>query len=721
VTVGDLDVESILGNGGRLSALMPGFEERREQLEMARAVACALENEKVLLAEAGTGTGKTFAYLVPLILRAAATGRRAVVSTHTKNLQEQLFEKDLPLLARAIPLSFRYSLLKGRQNYLCRERLDDAVSAVGLLLPDAASEKLLPLADWARSTRTGDIAENAEFDVQRNADLWGKVSCDSRYCPAKNTPRSCFLALARERARDSHLVVVNHALLLTDIVAGRAILGDYDCLVVDEAHNLEKVASEQLGRSASFLDFHLFFERHFRKETGGSDITRALQRLGVGSGAKGKELFKDLAGGVKESRREVQRFFNGLGGFPDVKSDSPFPLRMRYRPGDAIASRLREEAVLPLEFLSHLLSLMAGIWHEIEDRESALSDADRPLAARVEGAVQELRELVDSFSFLTDAPREEWVYWMQGSGQGSASPPALKSSPVDVAPLLKEMIFERTESVVLSSATMSVGGDFSFISRRLGTNLLERERLVTFCGGSSFPLESQALLLLPLFMPSVQEAEFMNVLPGVLHSAVTAVNGGSLVLFTSKEWLRETHGALKKLLAREGVSSIAQDEDGSRESLLEQFRRGEKRVLLGTDSFWEGIDVPGEALSLVIIVRLPFPVPTDPVTEAVSEKIEAEGGDAFTDYSLPRAAIRLKQGFGRLIRTKDDRGAVLVLDKRIAGKRYGGYLLGGLPVAPQFVDDVRDIPLILERWCGGGRSSNPGQSLNPAKKKTRRT
>jgi predicted DnaQ family exonuclease/DinG family helicase len=704
VTIEKSDIEAVLGNGGSLSALLVGFEERREQLEMASAVLDALEGGKVLLAEAGTGTGKSLAYLVPLALWAATNGKRAVVSTHTKNLQAQLFEKDLPLLERALPVRFRYSLLKGRQNYICRERLEDALASRGILVPDAVAEKLLPLIEWTRTTTTGDITENTAFDPQADADLWEKVNCDSRYCSLKNLPRNCFLSHARETARLSHLVVVNHALLLTDIAMERAILGDYDCLVIDEAHNLEKVASEQLGRNVSFQEFHQFFERHFRKDAGASGLAGVLTQLGAGKSERGRRLLKELSEKVKDCRKEVHGFFTGLLDTAGARgSDAAYSLRRRYRPGDEISSLLQERAVEPLDSLSRLLSLMILLREEIGEDGGNIREKDRPLVAEIDAAVGELKEKIGTFAFLTGALRDDWVYWMQGSGQAAlASSLALKAAPIEVAPLLREMIYDRTESVVLSSATISVGGDFSFTSRRLGTDLIEQERLVTFSGGTSFPLESQVLLLLPTFVPSVVDTDFMISLPGLLLSAVRAVKGGSLILFTSKEWLRETHAVLKELLAKEGVSSVAQDEDGSRESLLDQFRRGEKRVLLGTDSFWEGIDVPGEALELVVIVRLPFPVPTDPITEAVSEMISREGGDSFVEYSLPRTAIRLRQGFGRLVRTREDRGAVLVLDKRIAEKRYGAYLLGALPVAPQYVDDARDIPLILERWCGAG-------------------
>lgn len=713
-------IDAVLGRGGSLSSLLQGFEERKEQLSMAMAVLEALEQGKVLLAEAGTGTGKSFAYLVPLILWTVTHGRRAVVSTHTKTLQDQLFEKDLPTLERALAVPFRYSLLKGRQNYICRERLEEALSASGLLVPQPEAQTLEVLAVWAGTTETGDIAENGEFDPQREKDIWEKVNCDARYCSLRRISTGCFLSRARERARLSHIVVVNHALLLTDIVMDRAVLGDYDCLVIDEAHNLERVASEQLGRNVSSYDFHQFFERAFRGDVEGGGLSAALLRLGIAKSERGKRLLKELSQKVKECRRETSGFFSGLADLRErPKSEPAFALRLRYRPGDAAARALHERAGVPLDLLSRLVSIMTALCEEIGKERGALREKDRPLVAQIEGAVEELTELRNTFAFLTDAEEEDWVYWMQGGSQApSTSPLALKACPIDAALFLNEMIFERTPAVVLSSATISVGGDFSFTSRRLGTDLLPAERLVTFCGGSSFPLESQALLLVPTFVPSVVESEFMASLPGLLLEAVGAVKGGSLVLFTSKEWLKETHASLKALLAGKGMSCVAQDEDGARERLLGQFRRGEKKVLLGADSFWEGIDVPGEALELVIIVRLPFPVPADPVHEAVSEKISREGGDPFTEYSLPRAAIRLRQGFGRLIRTKEDKGAVLILDKRIAGKKYGAYLLGALPVAPHFVDDARDIPLLLERWCDARAGEKRGETT--ARKSTRR-
>ncbi len=708
------DVTGVLGGGGLLAGSLEGFEERPEQIEMAFAVMNAVNEGKVLLAEAGTGTGKSYAYLVPLIFHASLNGARAVVSTNTKNLQEQLFEKDLPALERIMPYPFRYSLLKGRQNYLCRQRFNELVDSLGMFPGGEDAEELLPLAVWSRTTATGDVAENRAFDPRRAPVLWRKVQCDARTCPLRSggTSRTCFLRRARERAQQSHIIVVNHALLLSDTAMEGGILGEYQNLVIDEAHNLEKVARDQLGRSIAAGDIHQLFERSFGRER---DRRGKGRRRGEGTGRAGeiRRRENDLFRRAADCRKSVRRFFEAAGGIVEGAAGSgdrndPYTRKLRYRAGDPVSAGLGREAESLVTSLAGLRADLAGLVGLMESEEGEAGSSEERASRRrgLEGALEELGEMIENLHFLVEADSEEWVYWAEIGGRGDRL--ALRACPVDVALLLRTLVFDRVRSVTISSATMSVGGDYSFTARTLGVDLLEPGRTVTYDGGTSFPLEDQVLLLLPTFLPSVLDPSFVERLPEFLFSVLRRVDGGTLVLFTSHDWLRRTYLPLRDLCSGEGITCMAQSEDGSREVLLDRFRGDERSVLLGTDRFWEGIDVPGEALELVVIVRLPFLVPSEPTLEAISEHMAARGEDPFGGYALPRTALRLKQGFGRLIRTRDDRGIVLVLDKRIVEKRYGASLRQSLPVRPRIVDREDHFFLLLERWQDGAPAGGGG-------------
>ena len=696
IEVTESDILDILGSNGTLSSLMKDFEERPEQLETAAAVMKTVNEGKVLLAEAGTGTGKSYAYLVPAVFWAVLNEKRVIVSTNTKNLQEQLFDKDLPIIKQAFPYPFRYSLLKGRQNYLCRARLDDSVDPGVLIQDEQNAVGLLHLIAWSKQTVTGDIAENRVFDQSKHSNLWKKVNCDARSCPQREGPRDCFLSRARESAQDSHVVVVNHALLLNDTSMDSAILGDYECLVIDEAHNLEKVAFDQFGKSISYFDFRQFFEKHF-----GNGNRRTLH---LALSEEGQKSLARLPEKAKACRGKLERFFKSLNDLVSREGVSS-SFKKRYLPGENKTSTLSERAETSIRDLRQVKAVLGRILYEYSGGEVNEEHSSRKALREVSGAIEELTELTETLDFLTDPPTGDWVYWMQGEAPNARKGfVSLKGCPIEMAPLFKEFIYDTKRAVVLSSATMSIAGNFSFLSKILGTDLLDPGRVETLQGGTSFPLERQVLFALPTFLPSVLTGEFIEQLPFFLNSVVGVVPGGTLVLFTSRELLRRTYVALKPLLEKEGLSCLAQDEDGSRESLIDRFRLEERSVLLGTDSFWEGVDVPGESLQLVVIVRLPFLVPTDPVTEAISERMTRVGENPFTDYSLPRAAIRLKQGFGRLIRSRKDTGAVLVLDKRIVEKRYGAYLQRAMPVEPMVMNDIGDLLTVLDRWCDSARS-----------------
>ena len=690
--VDPLEMRRLLGSRGPLAKAFPSYEQRPQQVHMAERVARSFNEEKHLMVEAGTGVGKSVAYLLPAILYAIKNGKRVVVSTNTITLQEQLISKDIPNLVSALSQDpetaeamegFRYSQLKGRGNYLCYRRWVQAVQAGELSAEEArmACKAMV----WLQDTGTGD---RAEINIPaREAFVWERFSAgDAQRCDGRDGV--CFVRAARSRADGAHLVVVNHALLLTDMVAGNTIIPEYDFLVVDEAHHLEEEASRQFGFEVS--------AQHVGQLSGRLGQQLQDMRLALQTADMLPMLHQQFEGAIAEAQAASRRLEDLWGRMATVLSS----FVQRHRQADE-RSQLRitrsersqpgwSEVEVQWEGFNEALKLLQGL---VDRLAVALEPLDAlavkelllELANWRERSLQ-LQQQVEGFVVRGE---EQMVYWVSLTGQEDM--PQLSAAPLEVGPLLKERLFDQKASVVLTSATLSVGGSTQYLAARLG--LTEGEELLL---GSPFDYEKAALVLVCPDVPDPRDTSYGQSLQDALLRVARASKGGVLALFTSHSALRNMRRAIKPLLDAEGMTVLAQGVDGSPRQLVEQALASPNLVLLGTASLWEGIDVPGYNLRVVVVTRLPFDVPTEPLFAARSELIQ----DSFNQYMVPRAVLRFRQGFGRLIRSKDDRGVVVILDSRVQNRSYGRAFISALPKCTIHQSPMRNVGNEVATWLG---------------------
>ena len=646
------------GPDGFIARSLPAYEERDGQVAMAKGVSRVLNEGGALVVEAGPGTGKTFAYLIPVIeyLKRDLTAR-VVVSTRTKQLQEQLFDKDLPFLVARMAPDLKIALLKGRENYLCLRRWGIAVREMTESLERDRLRSLAPLARWLWETRTGDVDENVGFLADPGArELWRRICDSALHCidPVCPYGDECFSIGARRRARKADLVVVNHALLLNDLTVERLILGKYTHLIVDEAHALEEAA-----RSAFTATLAPRVIDRIADELSPSRRRRTgwLQRIPQRRGDEDARSASDLVGTL---RTVSARLFDRVGRLLPEERRGELPPLVEAAP---VLERLVSVA-------DRLESAIEGLMEGSEEPELEREGVS------LSGSVRELSSLCR----LVGAPAQpDAVNWYEREPAGLS----LNVTPLEVAPILVRLLYPEVEGIVMTSATLSVGGDFRFIVDSLG--LADGfEDVKTEVVDSPFSYEEHMRICVPSAMALVtgDDGEYAKELAGFLGDLAGRVDRKGLVLFTSYRLLAE----VRRLLP-EGVAAIAQGLDGPRSKLVERFRRHAGGILLfGTDSFWEGVDFPGEELEVVVVTRLPFAVPTDPIQSALGDLYARSGRDPFLDLALPRAVLKLRQGVGRLIRTRRDRGAIVLSDRRILTKGYGRAFAQALPVSLEVFD-----------------------------------
>lgn len=698
---------------GPLSTQHSSYEHRPSQVGMAREVGRALNQGHHLLVEAGTGTGKSMAYLVAAWEWARRNSRQVVVATNTINLQEQLMERDLPLLSRAADEEVKCALVKGRGNYLCLRKWGELLAR-----PELPSEERpfwARLAAWLNNTETGDRSELNLFGFQE--DLWWQVSADSETCvgPKCQFQRgACFVTRCRQRASRAQIVVVNHSLLLTDLQMENLILPEYDVAIIDEAHNLEEAATKHLGLETTDAGVRRFLETLYRPSRVSPGLLGGL-KLRVGRyGNVGEAASRAIdagIGAVEEATEELARVFSEIRNLVEAtagEEENGSTLRLI---GSVLASP-RWQSIA--ERGQVLLSALRAVSSSLEQIAVALDE----LTLAVEGDFEATREdltnltamsltLAGNLEFLLGAGDESYVFWAATERRGNLIITGLNAAPINVGQVLQEKLFETKHSVILTSATLTVGGEFEYVKGRLGLERYDRDRLQTYQAASPFNYREQALVCLARDLPRPQAAKsgFDWAVREAIIRLVRASQGRALVLFTSHRLLKEVYYDVREELEAADIQVLAQSLDGSRTALAEELRNGARTVVFGASSFWEGVDIPGNSLSLVIIVRLPFWPPNLPVIEARVEDLKKRGLSPFYLYSVPQAVIRFKQGFGRLIRTRNDRGAVVILDPRLADRscRYRHQFLASLPQSEVCMGDPEGLEKAVESWLRGER------------------
>lgn len=692
------EVASILEPGGLFAHHLPHFEYRPEQVEMLRAVTDAFNRGRHLLVEAGTGVGKSMAYLAPAAIWALHNNRRVVISTNTINLQDQLINKDIPDLRYALGLDLRAVVLKGRSNYLCPRRLE-SLRRHG---PETVDEMrvLAKVLVWLQETHTGDRAEiNLNGSAERA--VWARISAEDEACTGetclKKTGGACPFYRVRQAALSAHLLVVNHALLLADVAADGRVLPEYEYLIVDEGHHLEDATTSSL----SYHVTHNEVDRLFRT-LGGPNTGLLAWVLDATQHTVAPEAFAGIF-------HLVQRATDQAFRLETLVRDYFFAVEQflhDQRQGSPAAAYSQQERIIPAtrtqpawmevesawfdsdQSLRTLIDTLMTLHRELIEVIEALPEEDEELIGSLSNLIRRMDEFRDRVNALTLEPTEQDIYWVELPSNGSRA--SIHVAPLHIGTLMQKYVWQEKISVVLTSATLTAAGEFAYLRGRLSA-----EDAYELALGSPFQYDTAALLYLVNDIPEPSDRNgHQRAVETALIQLCRATGGRALVLFTSYDQLKRTANAIGPVLAREEIVVFEQGEGASPHALLENFRASERAILLGTRSFWEGVDVPGQALSVVVIVKLPFDVPSDPVIAARSETFERP----FDEYQLPEAILRFRQGFGRLIRTQSDHGVVVVLDRRLLTKSYGRLFLSSLPDCTKMQGKLENLPREARKW-----------------------
>ena len=712
-----MKLNDVFEEKGSLAQVYENYEFRAGQLEMAKTVKMAFEGKNHLLVEAGTGIGKSLAYLVPAVQYSHKNECRIIISTNTKNLQEQLFTEDLPWLQKCLKIPFKAVLLKGRSNYICEKKWQEVLKTWKRSAASWEIRDLMKLIVWKKFTKTGDIVENYSFDTGRMSATWKKVVADRHFCRGRRCPlaKSCYFMQKRILAEEANLVIINHHLLLADAIMDNSALGEYKKVVIDEAHNLPNTAHSEFGYSLSWPDIHNFFLQlfHIRKDFQGGELIslkRDLHSSDVGALQKNAmvkniDTFINI---IEESRGIIKPFFWEIG--KTVKKTTKYgKLSFYQNPNEYKSARLMSMPDLSfIDRIDQLLNCLQAIKDAVNKisknlktiESSHLRNYDQygEILDRIDGQVDEISTQLQSFQ---KPDYDAYTYWFSIINVEDDEYPAgvLNVVPLVIDKQMAHYFYDAKDSIIFTSATLAIRGIFKYYERRMGISLNESNKFDLKIVDSPFDYNKQSLVINTAWMPHYTDPFFFLQSIKLISKLSEYAPGGTLVLFTSYSDMDRAYKSLTEELPS-NINLMIQSRTSSRSSLLKQFKEDGKGVLLGTSSFWEGVDVPGEALSQIIIYKLPFPSPGDPIVEGINRKLLRDQKRPFEYYTLPEALLKYRQGYGRLIRSKSDKGVIIVLDNRISTKRdrYGKYFIKVIPAETIFTSNAEETISIAVDW-----------------------
>ncbi len=702
------EIENALGRNGAFAGKLPNYEFREQQLQMSSAIVDAFNNSTHLMVEAGTGIGKSLAYLIPSIIWAKTNNMPVIISTNTKNLQSQLFKKDLPSIQRALHIDFKAAIIKGRRNYLCFRKFFYLLNNSKTELSEEEQLAMVKVLVWATRTDNGDMSDSSIIEDIDTRSLAAQLSATADECPGGSCPhyRRCFLYYARAKALAADIVVANHSIVFSGMDSDDKgiILPRHAHIVFDEAHNIEDAATTWLSVESSqtrirFILRRLFRQARHNKELG---LLPNLQKVIQNDDSKQNskicaeinKLAQNTETQIKNAQKSIELFFQTVSS--SLLSDSGYSLRLKPEckvlPGWENVQSAQKSMLARLAQIAHSLNAITDLLDNddfsIKNKPDFLQDIN---AVKVS-----LREYSDDTTFIMDASAEGYVFWVEHTSPGRGGARVL-AAPISIGEQLANELYSKRSSIIFTSATMTVRGSYSFLKKRLGLNLLPEDRLTELNVGTVFDYQNQCIVIVPSFLPEPddRERDYTTEVAELLTEVFHRTNGRALTLFTNYVMLRKVSRIIGEALTGSGMQVLTQGESGSRENITKLFKNDIGSVLMGTHSFWEGVDVVGETLSCLIMARLPFAVFTDPIIEARCEQVESEGGNAFMHYSVPNAVIKFRQGFGRLIRHRNDRGIIIVTDRRIISKRYGDWFRRSLPVPTRAIPDKDEFLNII--------------------------
>ncbi len=701
------ELESFFGPESYLSEYLGNYEYRKQQYEMADSVRKIFNQNGFLLAEAGTGIGKSMAYLIPAVLWTKKnTQSKVVISTNTKNLQDQLFSKELPVLHKMPSLQFLAILLKGRGNYLCQRTWEDLIEH-----PEKLSRRervqALPLIIWSNTTLTGDIEENSGFSRKRNRTIWKYLNCERSNCSGRNCPfeSTCFLNRVRKLAPFADIVVVNHSLLFSDISAGNTILKSYDSLIIDEAHNIETSATRSFKQELNIWKFNEVLKTIYQESPHNTGILYFVQKNVKYVIKHNKDqstlerISADLIHKVQELRVDSQHFFKNLKDkhCSMLTSEQHYP-QIRFKAKQKLFGNLEQDAE---KLLTDLKQLNKDCNHLIDVLRDMASESEKEYyrwLRDIESIIMHTEDLVRLMHHFIHCDYTENIIWSVMITSKHTKEISINSVPLDISGILETGLFSHLDRGVLTSATLRVNNSFDYFIKRIGLADSEPERIQAESFGSPFNYSEQSMFIIPSYLPDPRENSYIKDVSKLLLHTLENNSYGTMVLFTSYRMLKEVYFSMLPIYNEKNILLLGQGIDGSRTTLLKTFKETKNSVLFGTNSFWEGVDIPGSALEMLIITKIPFQVPTEPVFQARMEKVNNDTGNGFLNYAVPEAVIRLRQGIGRLIRSTGDRGVVLLLDQRLIKTRYGNYFTRSFPVEPFICNHEKLLQNKLKEW-----------------------